>query len=87
MPNSSESVLQTHLGAVRRRWPAGLVAAALVLAVLIPVAIGLPNLYRSSVTLIVDQAPSPLTDSAAGESLGGSMNTGGGALTRRASSL
>jgi polysaccharide chain length determinant protein (PEP-CTERM system associated) len=69
MANSSESVLQTHLGAVRRRWPAGLVAAALVLAVLVPVAIGLPNLYRSSVTLIVDQAPSPLNDNAAGESL------------------
>ena len=69
MPNSSENILHAHLGAVRRRWPAGLVAGALVLAVLIPVAIGLPNLYRSSVTLIVDQAPAPLNQSGEGESL------------------
>ena len=69
MPSSSESVLHTHLGTIRRRWPAGLVATALVLALLIPVAIGLPNLYRSSVTLIVDQAPAPLNQTAEAESL------------------
>lgn len=69
MPNSSESVLQKHLGAVRRRWPAGLIASALVLAVLLPVAIGLPNLYRSSATLIVDQAPAPLSQTGEAESL------------------
>ena len=69
MPNSSESVFHKHLGAVRRRWPAGLIASAVVLAVLMPVAIGLPNLYRSSATLIVDQAPAPLNQPAEAESL------------------
>jgi polysaccharide chain length determinant protein (PEP-CTERM system associated) len=49
------------LGALRRRWPAGLAAAALVLALAVPAALGLPNLYRSSATLMVDQAPNPLT--------------------------
>jgi uncharacterized membrane-anchored protein YhcB (DUF1043 family) len=32
-----------------------------VLALAVPVALGLPNLYRSSATLVVDQAPDPLT--------------------------
>jgi polysaccharide chain length determinant protein (PEP-CTERM system associated) len=69
MPNSSESVLHKHLGAIRRRWPAGLIASALVLALLLPVAVGLPNLYRSSATLIVDQAPAPLNQTGESESL------------------
>jgi uncharacterized protein involved in exopolysaccharide biosynthesis len=44
-------------------------ASALVLAVLLPVAIGLPNLYRSSATLLVDPAPAPLNQTGEGESL------------------
>src|SRR5262245_16357045 len=60
MSQSSESVLHAYLGAVRRRWASGLAAGALVLAVFVPIALGLPNLYRSSVTLMVDQAPDPL---------------------------
>jgi polysaccharide chain length determinant protein (PEP-CTERM system associated) len=61
MAQSTESLLHAHLGALRRRWPAGLAAGALVLALAVPVALGLPNLYRSSATLVVDQAPDPLT--------------------------
>jgi uncharacterized protein involved in exopolysaccharide biosynthesis len=60
MPQSSENALHVHLNAVRRRWPAGLLTGSLVLALLVPVAIGMPNLYRSSATLVVDQAPDPM---------------------------
>ncbi len=60
MPHSSDSVLHYHLGVIRRRWPAGLVTAAVVIAILVPIALGLPSLYRSSASLMVDQAPDPL---------------------------
>jgi polysaccharide chain length determinant protein (PEP-CTERM system associated) len=60
MPHSSETRLHYHANVIQRRWRIGLTTTATVLAVLAPVAMGLPNLYRSSASLIVDQAPDPL---------------------------
>jgi polysaccharide chain length determinant protein (PEP-CTERM system associated) len=51
--------VSSHLSSLRRRWPVALLAATATLAVLVPVTLGLPNLYRSSASLLVNQLPDP----------------------------
>ena len=48
-----------YLNALRRRWQVAVLAAAAVLAVMVPVTLGLPNVYRSSASLLVNQLPDP----------------------------
>jgi polysaccharide chain length determinant protein (PEP-CTERM system associated) len=55
--------VQTYLHTLRRRWAAAALAAATVLAVGVPVALRLPNLYRSSASLLVEQLPETLLPS------------------------
>jgi succinoglycan biosynthesis transport protein ExoP len=56
----SEHFLRDLVDAVRRRWIPAAVVAASVIAVAVPIALGLPDLYQSSASLVVDQAPDPL---------------------------
>jgi polysaccharide chain length determinant protein (PEP-CTERM system associated) len=65
MSPSSDSAFHSYLNAIRRRWHIGLIAAATVVAVAAPIAMGLPNLYRSGATLKVDQPPDPLSPTTA----------------------
>lgn len=60
MPQTSESILHAQFNALRRRWAISLLTTAVVVSVLAPIALGLPNLYRSTATLTVDQMPDPL---------------------------
>jgi polysaccharide chain length determinant protein (PEP-CTERM system associated) len=48
-----------HAQTLRRRWPLAALATAAVVAVLVPISLGLPNVYRSSASLLVNQVPDP----------------------------
>jgi polysaccharide chain length determinant protein (PEP-CTERM system associated) len=49
--------LSNHLRAIRRRWAVAVIIAATMMAVSVPVALGLPNLYSAKASLLVDQLP------------------------------
>jgi polysaccharide biosynthesis transport protein len=48
-----------HARALRRRWPLALLTAAAALALFLPITLGLPNVYESSASLLVNQVPDP----------------------------
>jgi polysaccharide chain length determinant protein (PEP-CTERM system associated) len=48
-----------HAQSIRRRWAIAVLTTAAALAVLVPVTLGLPNVYRSSANLLVNQVPDP----------------------------
>lgn len=62
-----------HLIGFRRRWPVGVLVGATTLAVLVPIALGLPNVYTSKASLLVDQLTSTIGQSGTFSQLDGRL--------------
>ncbi|HYU80047.1 MAG TPA: GNVR domain-containing protein [Vicinamibacterales bacterium] len=54
MPHSPHSPLVGYLDTLRRRWALATVACSAVLAAIVPFALGLPDMYRASATILVE---------------------------------